>query len=139
MNKLRVATISLDATPPSRKHTTDAGLDLFSVIDAVIPPNSQMVVPTGVMMDIPIGYVVKLWAKSRSEFLVGAGVVDAGYQGEIKVRIFNPSLKQVEIKKGEAITQAVILKCETPEVEIVSAQDLFEEESRRGATGGIHS
>jgi dUTP pyrophosphatase len=97
-----------------------------------------MVVAIGVMMDIPAGYVVKLWAKSRSEFLVGAGVVDSGYQGEIKVRVFNPSLKQVAIKKGEAIAQAVILQCETPEVEIVAVQDLFEEESKRGASGGIH-
>ncbi len=135
---IRAALIHPQARPPSRKHPEDAGLDIFACETVRLAPQGMAVVPTGVKIEIPAGYMIKLWAKSRSGFLVGAGVVDSGYQGEIKVRVFNPTAEEILIEAGEAVAQAVILHCETPQVEVVSEAELFEHQSARGESGGIH-
>ena len=138
MQQIRVSLIHPQAKAPTRKHPTDAGLDLYACEDVNLPALCQAVVPTGAKIDIPDGFLVKLWAKSRSGFIVGAGVVDSGYQGEIKVRVFNPTGDAMIIKAGEAVAQAVVLCCERPAVEVVDEAVLFPQESDRGASGGIH-
>jgi len=138
MQQIRIALIHPQAKAPTRKHASDAGLDLYACEEVNLSAQGQAVVPTGVKMDIPDGYLVKLWAKSRSGFIVGAGVVDSGYQGEIKVRVFNPTAEAILIRAGEAVAQAVVLRCERPAVEVVGEDALYPQESDRGESGGIH-
>lgn len=137
MNKIRVAQLQDDAVAPTRKHPDDAGIDFYSVEEKTIMPHSFDVVGTGITVEIPTGYVGLLKPKSRNDHLVGAGVVDAGYQGEIRVKIANLTDAPLEIRHGQAIAQMLIIPIVTPEVELVSSDCIHLEKSERGATGGI--
>lgn len=135
---LNAAKLNDDAILPSRKHSNDAGLDLYASETKMIEGNGINVIGTGIAVDIPKGYVGLIFLKSGSNFLLGGGVVDAGYQGEIKIKIFNIKTETIQIEKGQAIAQMLIVPIETPEVQEVQISDLFEEKSDRGVEGGIH-
>ncbi len=112
-------------------------MDLYAVEARSLPPHASVIVPTGVTIDIPAGYVGLVKPKGRSDHLVGAGVVDAGYQGEILVKVVNPYDRPLEIQPGDAIGQLLILPVETPRIEEVSAAEVHHRPSARGASGGI--
>ena len=95
MDKIRFACLHDGAYIfPNRKHPTDAGIDLYANLDEykslVISNNNYEIVNTGVTVEIPEGYFGWITNKSKSNFLVGAGIVDQNYQGELLVKIFNP-------------------------------------------------
>lgn len=107
---------------PQRAHSADAGLDLFSREDAIIHPNSGGKFDTGVHVAIPEGYVGFLKSKSGlnvKHSIQSEGVIDSGYTGSIMVKLFNHGSKAVEIKKGQKISQLVLLPIITPELELV--------------------
>jgi len=135
---LRFCRISPDATIPTRKHPTDAGVDVFASESLLIPPFSYRVVHTGVTFEIPVGTMLEIRPKGRNDHLIGAGVVDAGYQGEILVKIVNYSWKPLRIRKGDAIAQLVQLPVICELLQEVSLDALHEHRSERGAGGGIH-
>jgi len=135
INMLKVKRIEEEAKTPTRKHTTDAGMDVYALEEVVIAPNSIQVVRTGVTADFPDGTVALVWPKSRANFLIGAGVIDFGYQGEILVKVTNISNKDLTIEKHQGIAQIVIVPVISPMVEEVD--EIHQEESDRGATGGI--
>jgi dUTP pyrophosphatase len=110
---------------------------LYSLHAATIDPHSLAIVPTGITVEIPDGYVGLLKPKGRNDHLVGAGVVDAGYQGEILVKVINPFDRALTIKVGEAIAQLLILPIETPMVEEISLEEIHSQRSPRGGSGGI--
>ena len=83
------------------------------------------------------GYVGLVKPKGRNDHLVGAGVVDAGYQGEILVKIVNPYPTPLEIRAGDAIGQLLVVPIATPRVEEVSPEQIHNQSSQRGASGGI--
>lgn len=136
--ELKFARMDAAAILPSRKHPTDAGLDLFALVGVVISPHSFAVVGTGVCMDLPAGWVGLILSKSRSNFLLGGGVVDAGYQGEIRIKVMNPTSEPLVINKGQAIAQLLIVPIATPQAIEVSMDTIYSEKSERGASGGIH-
>jgi dUTP pyrophosphatase len=137
---LTVAKIPLcpDACLPTRKHPEDAGLDVYAYGNTTVWPFSSKVLRTGITIEIPRGYVLQAWPKGKSEHLVGAGIIDAGYQGEILVKIFNPTWKPVRLGHGDALAQLVLIPVETPAPVEVGSNDIHKEQSARGATGGIH-
>lgn len=112
MDKLKV---SLDpgAYLPERAHPDDAGLDLRSPIDApILYPHSSVTIDTGVHIAIPSGYVGMLKSKSGLNVkhgIVSEGVIDCGYTGSIRVKLYNHSNELFRIRKGDKITQLVIL------------------------------
>jgi dUTP pyrophosphatase len=125
------------AKKPTRAHSTDAGLDLFSREDAVIHPNSSGEFDTGVHVAIPDGYVGFLKSKSGlnvKHSVQSEGVIDSGYTGSILVKLFNHGSAAVHIQKGQKITQLVILPIITPDLEQVDSL----EETERG-NGGFGS
>lgn len=109
--ELKVRRINKDARLPRYGHTGDAGLDLFSVVEAVLKPGEAFAVPTGIQTAIPSGFVGLIWDKSGIS-LSGvhrlAGVVDAGYRGEIKVVMINLSGNDFAVSKGMKIAQMLI-------------------------------
>ncbi len=109
--ELKVRRIKKDARLPRYGHTGDAGLDLFSVVEAVLKPGEAFAVPTGIQTAIPSGFVGLIWDKSGIS-LSGvhrlAGVVDAGYRGEIKVVMINLSGNDFAVSKGMKIAQMLI-------------------------------
>lgn len=122
---------------PLRAHKEDAGLDLRSREDKVIPAGGSAVFDTGVHVEIPFRTVGFLKSKSGLNVkngLTGEGVIDAGYTGSICVKLYNHSDKDYHVKAGDKITQLVILPILTPEIELVDALD----DTERG-TGGFGS
>ena len=128
--------IKLDpgAYMPTRAHETDAGLDLYSMNEIVIPGRGSAEFNTGVHVAIPAGYVGDVKSKSglmMRHDIVTDGTVDCGYTGAIRVKLFNRSLYPFQVKKGQKIAQLVIKAIITPELEVVDEL----EETERGAGG----
>lgn len=128
--------IKLDkgAFVPVRAHGTDAGADLRSPIDTVIPARGSRVIDTGVHIQLPHGYVGMLKSKSGLNVKHGVtseGVIDEGYTGPIKVKLYNHSGHPYGVMRGDKITQLVIVPCEYVDFDLVD--DL--EDSERGSDG----
>lgn len=125
------------AFKPEFAHKTDAGADLRSPVESVVPAHGSVVIDTGVHVEIPEGYVGMLKSKSGLNVkhnLIGEGVVDALYTGSIKVKLYNLGDIDYQILRGDKIIQLVIVPCvycEFTEVEQFA-------DSERG-TGGFGS
>ncbi|MEK7062247.1 MAG: dUTP diphosphatase [Patescibacteria group bacterium] len=133
--KLKIQKIDFEAIIPDYANKDDAGLDLYSIEELVIQPNKRAAVRTGVKMEIPDGYVGLIWDKSglavKNGIKTMAGVIDAGYRGEIKVVLINFGDEDYIVKKNSKIAQMLIQKIEHPEIEVVEELN----ESQRGANG----
>lgn len=133
--KLKVMKLHENAIIPTRKNPTDAGLDLYSLEDYYIEPNSHCICHTGITIEVPEGYFFLIKPKGKNNHLVGAGVVDTHYEpGEFLIKVVNYSSKFLYIKQGDGIAQAVLIPIITPELEEV--EDI-EAKSERSAQGGI--
>ena len=122
---------------PGFAHKTDAGADLRSPICATVPARNSVVIDTGVHVEIPEGYTIFLKSKSGLNVkhnLIGEGVVDSGFSGSIRVKLYNLGDTDYQILRGDKIIQMVILPCAYTEFTIV---DSFKE-SERG-NGGFGS
>ena len=104
---------------PSYAKAGDAGADLATRIDFTIKPGERMLVPTGISIALPNGYVALVHPRSGLAIKHGIsmvntpGTVDAGYRGELQVILINHDLTQpVSFKKGDRIAQLVIQKVE---------------------------
>ena len=122
---------------PVPAHPGDAGVDLQAREGAALPPGGRAIVPTGVAVAIPDGYVGLVAPRSGLAARDGIGVVnapgiiDSGYRGEIKVILVNHGQQQVLIGRGERIAQLVVVPFVPPEFEEVETLD----DSGRGAAG----
>ena len=133
MEKIKVM-LDPGAFIPTRAHSTDAGLDLYAMEDRVIFRDGSYTFNTGVHVAIPEGYVGFLKSKSGLNInsgLQSAGVIDSGYTGSIRVKLYNHGHEMVQIKRGQKISQLVILPIETPEIELVDNM----EDTERGDNG----
>ncbi len=132
--ELKIRRIHPEAKLPSYGHKGDAGLDLFSCADYVLGAGEVKAIQTGIKVAIPRGYVGLIWDKSGIS-LKGvhrlAGVVDAGYRGEVQVVMINLGNTPYEIKKGMKIAQILIQPIN--EVEVIEAEDL--DDTLRGEDG----
>lgn len=136
-NKSRIK-IKLDegAKLPTRAHSTDAGLDLYAMEDQIISAKESAEFNTGVHIELPLGTVGFLKSKSGLNVkhgITGEGVIDVGYTGAIKVKLYNNSGTDYRVKAGDKISQLVILPILTPELELVD--ELSETERGEGGFG----
>ena len=103
-----------DAFLPTYAQPGDAGADLRSRIAAVVPARGRVLVPTGVSVALPDGYVglvhprSGLAHKSGITVLNTPGTIDAGYRGEIAVNLYNSTDNDFQIEIGDRIAQLVI-------------------------------
>lgn len=125
---------------PTRAHGADAGLDLYSPVDAVVFPRwrkgakNSVIIDTGVHVAIPEGYVGDVKSKSGmmcNDDIITDGTVDSGYTGSIRVKLFNLGIHPVHIKAGQKIAQLVIKKIITPTPVVVDSLG----ETERGNNG----
>ena len=106
--------INPDAVLPSYAHPGDAGMDLRSVDDAVIPPGGRALVHTGLVVNLPPAYEAQvrprsgLALKSGVTVLNTPGTIDAGYRGEIGVILANFGAEPFAVRKGDRIAQMVV-------------------------------
>jgi len=138
MNEIRLAKLAEDAYLPTRKFPQDAGIDFYVYGDYVIKPHTSKILSTGICIEIPDGYFGLLKPKGSSIALVGAGVVDSNYQGEIKVKLYNTFDREIVYIHGAAICQLVLIPIITPKVVETSMDLLFKSETDRGISGGIN-
>jgi dUTP pyrophosphatase len=152
MDEVRERTISVrvqrlhDNTKlPDRAHAWDAGMDLFycpapkeelpNQIETILPHGTS-VLPTGLKIEVPEGYMLEIKNKSgiasKRGLLVGACVVDRGYTGEVFVNLHNVTQRNQIIKSGQKIAQAVFVKIPT-QVSIVESDFIYDFETARGA------
>ena len=142
--KVRVQKLHDKAKMPVRAHPTDAGMDLFfcpppkpeldSQIETVLPFGSS-VIPTGLKIEVPEGYMLEIKNKSgiasKRGLLVGACVVDRGYTGEIFVNLHNVTHRNQTLHEGDKIAQAVLVKIET-NIRLVASDSIYDEDTSRG-------
>lgn len=132
--------IKLDpgAYMPTRAHRTDAGLDLYAMERRLLWPGAVVEMETGTHIEIPAGYVGDVDAKSSmlARGVLTAGTIDSGFNGAIKVILFNVGGSMVQIEKGQKIAQLVIKSIITPELEEVDElEDTERGEGGFGSTG----
>ena len=104
-----------DVPLPTRGHPGDAGLDLVTTEAAVLPPGQRALLPTGISIALPAGFVAFVVPRSGLAVRHGVslvnspGTVDAGYRGEIKVSMINHDpAESVEFQRWDRIAQLVI-------------------------------
>lgn len=124
---------------PEYATNASAGVDLRANIDAPITLKSleRTLVPTGLFMELPIGFEAQIRPRSGLAFKNGItvlnspGTIDADYRGEVKVILVNLSNEPFVINDGERVAQMVIAKHE--QAEWIEVTELIETE--RGAGG----
>jgi dUTP pyrophosphatase len=123
---------------PSYAHPGDAGADLCSAVDLTLEPGERALVPTGIAMALPEGYVALvhprsgLAARHGISIVNAPGTIDAGYRGEVKVCLVNTDRHEsFTVGRGDRIAQLVIQQFDS--ASFVEAEDL--PESVRGAGG----
>jgi dUTP pyrophosphatase len=103
-----------DNKEPEYAYESDSGFDLRSTEEIWVQANDRKLIPTGLRFDIPDGYEIQVRSKSGLALNQGLmvlnspGTVDSGYQGEIKVIIFNTTKERIKIEKGQKVAQAVL-------------------------------
>jgi dUTP pyrophosphatase len=109
--ELKVKRIHPEAKLPAFAHPGDAGLDLYAVVDRDLLPGEVFAVPTGIRIAVPAGHVGLVWDKSGIS-LKGvhrlAGVIDAGYRGEVQVVLINLGPAPYAVRKGAKIAQLLV-------------------------------
>lgn len=143
MSSVRVLITRLDPDLPLPRYAKggDAGADIVSRIDITLAPGERALVPTGIAIALPDGYVALVHPRSGLAIKHGVtmvnapGTVDAGYRGELQIILINHDRNEsVSFKRGDRIAQLVIQKVER--AEFVEVHEL--PGSGRG-TGGFGS
>ncbi|HET9655143.1 MAG TPA: dUTP diphosphatase [Kineosporiaceae bacterium] len=130
---------------PSYAHPGDAGADLRTREDVVLQPGQRRLVPTGVAIALPPGYVglvhprSGLAARHGLTVVNAPGTVDAGYRGEIMVTLLNTDPGEpVELRRGDRIAQLVVQRVEQARfVEVEHLPDSARGTGGFGSTGGF--
>ena len=120
---------------PTRAHDQDAGLDLYAREEQVILPGRSAVFDTGVHVELPKGTFGKLESKSglnvNYDIVSCGGVIDQGYVGSIRVKLYNLGGKPYMVRKGQKIVQMIIQPYLTPALELADRLS----ETERGEQG----
>ncbi|MBN2285306.1 MAG: dUTP diphosphatase [Tissierellales bacterium] len=128
---------------PQYETTGSSGMDLRACLEGpiVLKPFDRYLVPTGLFIEIPIGYEAQIRARSGLaikhgiSLVNGIGTIDSDYRGEIKVILINLGQEDFSINDGDRIAQMVFMKIERAEIEEVHIIN----ESERGTGGFGHT
>jgi dUTP pyrophosphatase len=130
---------------PSYAHPGDAGADLYSTTDLTLAPGERALVPTGIALALPEGYVALVHPRSGLAARHGLsivntpGTIDAGYRGEVSVLLINHDpCEPIELRRGDRVAQLVIQRVERAafaEVEVLP--DTSRGSGGYGSTGGF--
>ncbi|MGY2703866.1 dUTP diphosphatase [Nocardioides sp. HB32] len=140
-----VSRLDPDLPLPAYAHPGDAGADLLTTIDVSLAPGERGLVPTGIALALPEGYVALvhprsgLAARHGLSIVNSPGTVDAGYRGEIKVMLINHDpLEPIHLRRGDRIAQLVIQRVERARfIEVGELPDSVRGAGGYGSTGGF--
>ena len=128
---------------PAYETEASAGMDLRANLskDIILKPLERYLVPTGLFIELPVGYEAQirprsgLAVKHGISLLNTPGTIDADYRGEIKIILVNLSNEDFVVKDGERIAQMIISKVE--KARWIEVEEL--QETQRGAGGFGHT
>jgi dUTP pyrophosphatase len=117
---MRLKIRRLDSTIPLPTYGTDeaAGFDLAAAQDVTIAPGQIALVPTGLVIEVPTGHCLAIFARSSTPLkrglmvANGVGIVDPDYSGpedEVLIQVLNISGKEVRVSRGDRLAQGVVL------------------------------
>ena len=131
-----------DNEQPEYAYESDSGFDLRSTEELWVQANDRKLIPTGLRFDIPEGYEIQVRSKSGLALKQGLmvlnspGTVDSGYQGEVKVIIFNTTNERIKIEKGQKIAQAVLCPVVNGKwVNLVKVEEISEKDRNNNGFG----
>lgn len=132
-----------DLPLPAYKTAHAAGMDLYAAVagEVTIAPGDRMAVPTGIAMEIPVGYEAQVrprsgLARDHGIALVNSpGTIDADFRGEIQVLLLNTGREPFTLKRGERVAQCVLAPVARAVLVPVDALG----ETERGAGGFGHT
>jgi dUTP diphosphatase len=135
-----------DLPLPAYAHPGDAGADLVTTVDVELAPGERALVPTGIALALPDGYVALVHPRSGLAARHGLsivntpGTVDAGYRGEIKVLLINHDPREsIRLSRGDRVAQLVIQRFERAGfVEVGELPESVRGDGGYGSTGGFH-
>jgi dUTP pyrophosphatase len=140
-----VVRLDPDLPLPVYAHPGDAGADLVTAVDVTLQPGERALVPTGIAMAVPEGYVALvhprsgLAARHGLSIVNAPGTIDAGYRGEVSVLLVNlDPAEPIELRRGDRVAQLVIQRVEQAaftEVEVLP--DSVRGDGGYGSTGGF--
>ncbi|WP_221176870.1 dUTP diphosphatase [Nocardioides pocheonensis] len=144
---VRIGIVRLDPElpVPAYAHPGDAGADLCTREDVSLAPGERRLVPTGIALALPDGYVGLVHPRSGLAHRAGLsivnapGTIDAGYRGEVQVCLVNlDRATPIELKRGDRIAQLVVQRVETADfVEVDELPDSARGTGGHGSTGGF--
>ncbi|RJS47947.1 dUTP diphosphatase [Nocardioides cavernaquae] len=145
MCEIPLVRLDPDVPVPSYAHPGDAGADLVTTVDVTLAPGERELVPTGVALALPDGFVglvhprSGLAAKHGLSIVNAPGTVDSGYRGEIKVCLINLDPREpITLRRGDRIAQLVVQRVERARfVEVDSLSETARGEGGHGSTGGF--
>ena len=125
---LNVRIRRLHQSVPLPEYQTDgaAAFDLAAATDVRVAPGEMALVPTGLVIEVPAGLFLAIFARSSTPLkrgLVipnGVGIVDSDYCGpddEIKIQVLNITSEPVQVKRGDRIAQGILMQFAAPEWE----------------------
>lgn len=126
--------LDANAFAPERAHPYDAGLDIRSPSDFVIPARSSATVDTGVHVELPTcsaGFLKSKSGLNVKHGITSEGVIDYGYTGSIVVKLYNHSGEPYHVRRGDKITQLVVVPILVPFIEETGTLS----DSARGTNG----
>lgn len=138
---IEVKLVTKEGNVPAYETSGSAGMDLKAILDEpiVLNPGERMLVPTGLYIELPVGYEAQVRARSGLAIKYGItlinaiGTIDSDYRGELKVPLVNLGQEPFEIKNGERIAQMVVAKYEQVQWKVVD--ELSETERGEGGFG----
>ena len=142
-NKVKVKIVTKTGDVPKYETAGSAGMDLKADLktSVTLNPMERQLIPTGLFIELPIGYEAQVRARSGLSIKYGItlinaiGTVDSDYRGELKVPLVNLGNEPFVIKHGERIAQLVVTKHDIVQWEIVERL----EDTDRGSGGFGHT
>lgn len=104
--------LDIGARKPTKAHQDDAGWDLYAMEGQIVPANGSAIFDTGVHVALPFrtaGLLVSKSGLNTKHDITSTGLIDPGYKGSIRVKLYNRGDRDYKVKAGDKISQLVLI------------------------------
>ena len=126
---------------PTKTNHNDAGWDLYSIQNMIISPQQRAIINTGISIQMPDNLAGLIWPRSGLSVKKGidvlAGVIDAGYRGEVMVCLYNTDFNTVEINRGDRIAQIIFQEVPNVNLNVLESLDSSHRGEQRFGSSGL--